>query len=105
MNLIFDDDIKMWQVVSNINKLPPDLAWHNTEPIPPIGTTVQVLLNDLGMGVVQGYFYTPIRYTDGKDYLSLGVEVKLTDPPDWWRQRNPGPNTCRLLGSEIVLKS
>lgn len=67
-------------------------------PIPQVGDTVNVTMNDLGLGVVRGYVLS--AGDPGNQYL--GVVVFLSAPPQWFLDQNGGENKlCVVYGAEI----
>lgn len=60
---------------------------------PPVGTPVIVRINGIGPGTVRGYFV---------EHGFLGVEVRVDDPPAWWRKQNGRARIARVFGTEII---
>lgn len=74
--------------------------WSGLVPVPACGEHVNVTMNNLGPGIVRGYFL--MDGTHGKTPRYLGVAVSLMDPPAWWcRQGNP-TRLATVFGAEIA---
>lgn len=63
------------------NKSPGVTLWGGDKALPPVGTRIQVTMNQLGPGTVRGYFV---------EYDWLGLLVELHNPPQWWIKQNGG---------------
>jgi len=78
--------------------------WGNKR-IPKIGEPVVVTMNALGSGTVVAYFV---------ECGYLGVHVKLSKPPEWWKKQNaqfakeypnfPFKGTAGIFGTELELQ-
>jgi hypothetical protein len=89
-----DNERTMYRLVN----VPADvnIQWSGVRPVPAIGTRVRVTMNDLGPGVITGYFV---------EYGWLGVYVRL-DPdtrPAWHKKQNPTKTDAMVFGIEIQL--
>jgi hypothetical protein len=71
-----------------------EVKWSGGNAPPDIGASVDVKMNSLGAAIVAGYFVE-----DGW----LGVTVRLSDPPDWWKRQNEGKlnRLAHIFGAEI----
>jgi hypothetical protein len=65
--------------------------WSGYNDPPKIGAKVKIYMNNFGAGKVVGYF---------AEYGWLGVLVKLSNPPSWWRQqtRDRGADPAKTNG-------
>lgn len=70
------------------------LEKNGTAQPPKIGTKVYVTMNKLGPATVKGYF------VEGG---WLGILVKFSDPPKWWREQNgsPAKSMGHIFGPEF----
>lgn len=69
-----------------------EALWAGAKTPPYKGQRVDVLVNDLGTGIVDSYFI---------ERGWLGVKVLLDNPPQWHRRQNPDRNYCLVFGTEI----
>jgi hypothetical protein len=67
---------------------------NGTATPPTIGSKIYVTMNKLGPATVKGYF------VEGG---WLGILVKLSDPPKWWREQNKGEpgRLAHIFGPEF----
>lgn len=79
-----DDDRKL------VNDSDP-YKWSGDNDPPKIGAKVKIYMNNFGAGTVVGYF---------AEHGWLGVLVKLSNPPSWWRQqtRDRGKDPTKTNG-------
>ena len=65
--------------------------WSGDNDPPAIGKRVKIYMNNFGTGTVVGYF---------AEYGWLGVLVKLSKPPAWWKQqtRDRGADPAKTNG-------
>jgi hypothetical protein len=66
--------------------------WSGSMPLPKIGEKVNVIMNGLGIGVVEKYFV---------EYGWLGVMVKLDSPPEWYVKQNGANHLAHIYGVEM----
>jgi hypothetical protein len=66
--------------------------WSGDKDPPAIGAKVHIYMNKLGKGTVVGYFV---------EYGWLGVLVKLSKPPVWWKKQNPDNPNAHLFGLDL----
>lgn len=77
------------------------LYWSNVKPIPPIGTSLRVKINQCGWGVVQSYFIE--RGDANGKYGFIGLCVRLDQPPAW-KVKQQGIERARQMlafGTEV----
>lgn len=77
-------------------------TWSGTIPVPARGDYVFVTMNNVGHGMVRGYFIE-----QGPDKCYLGIYVEPDFPPEWWLDQNDrdpdGPRQCCMaFGSEVI---
>jgi len=79
-------------------KLPPrkddEYYWSGNEGIPEIGERVKVKVNDIGEGIVVGYFVEC-------GYLGVKVELDEETRAEWHKRQNPDINYALPFGIEI----
>lgn len=67
--------------------------WSGKNPVPAVGDTVRVRINQIGEGRVCGYF-TQHGY--------LGLLVQPHNPPDWYIKQNGRYSSCHVFGAELA---
>ena len=73
-------------------------VWSGSQPIPPIGGRVNVIVNGFGVGTVVAYFIN----TDENGTAYLGVEVLPDVRPDWHiKQEGDARPHCCMFGAEL----
>lgn len=70
------------------------MKWSGKDDPPAVGAKVKVRMNNIGPGVVRGYFV---------EYGWLGVLVKPSKPPKWWREqtKDMADPLAHIFGAEF----
>lgn len=70
-----------------------EVKWSGDIPPPPIGTRIQITMNNIGPAKVVGYFV---------EYGWLGLLThKHESPPDWWIKQNGRDCVGHVFGIEF----
>ena len=69
------------------------VKWSGSTPPPARGTRVNIQMNNLGPGIVLGYFI---------EHGWLGVHVQLTKPPLWFRRQEKEARRRFYPGQALV---
>lgn len=82
--------------------------WRGKEPIPQVGSRINVTMNGLGPGTVRAYFLAGDPGSANSDHPHrrfLGVAVDLEQPPRWYVEQNkdrPKNEPAYLFGAEVA---
>ena len=69
------------------------LQWVCNQPIPAIGTEVNVKINGIGTSVVKKYFV---------EHGFVGMIVQPYDPPAWYIKQNGAHSVCHVFPAEVA---
>lgn len=67
------------------------LAWGSDQPIPVVGSEVNVKINGIGRSKVLKYFV---------EYGFIGMLVQPFDPPAWYIKQNGADEPCHVYPAE-----
>ena len=67
------------------------LKWVCKEPIPSVGSEVNVKINGIGKSTILRYFH---------EHGFLGLLVQPQDPPAWYIKQNGADEPCHVFPSE-----
>ena len=67
------------------------LRWVCKNPIPPVGSKVNVKINGIGESTVLRYFV---------EYGFIGLLVQPTNPPAWYIKQNGADEPCHVFPAE-----
>ena len=67
------------------------LRWVCKNPIPPVGTKVNVKINGIGESTVLRYFV---------EYGFIGLLVQPVNPPAWYIKQNGADEPCHVFPAE-----
>ena len=64
-----------------------ELQWSSDKPIPPVGTEIDVPMNNIGRSKVLKYFV---------EHGYIGLLVQPLDPPAWYIKQNGADEPCHV---------
>ena len=67
------------------------LQWSSDKPIPPVGTEIDVPMNNIGRSKVLKYFV---------EHGYIGLLVQPLDPPAWYIKQNGADEPCHVYPAE-----
>ncbi|MDG1089566.1 MAG: hypothetical protein P8P37_01715 [Candidatus Marinimicrobia bacterium] len=68
-----------------------ELQWSSDKPIPPVGTEIDVPMNNIGRSKVLKYFV---------EHGYIGLLVQPLDPPAWYIKQNGVNEPCHVYPPE-----
>ena len=68
-----------------------ELQWSSDKPIPPVGTEIDVPMNNIGRSKVLKYFV---------EHGYIGLLVQPLDPPAWYIKQNGADEPCHVYPPE-----
>ena len=68
-----------------------ELQWSSDKPIPPVGTEIDVPMNNIGRSKVLKYFV---------EHGFIGLLVQPLNPPAWYIKQNGADEPCHVYPPE-----